>query len=159
MRKIRWSNWGECGFGDQGVERGVTSVGPRYRSSRASLAPTLDLRHDEIPMWERACSRRRPDRQHKFQANKKPVDLIGSTGFLLHRDLLSHSRLFFHLLPQAQWTHVGPGFFDVGQAFLFQAALAHGAPALGYGFVVGPDRVLLFVVDHDLKEDVLAVEY
>src|SRR5690606_12110731 len=65
---------------------------------------------------------------------------------------------FGHFLAQAQRAHVGPDLVDVGQAVLLQAALAHGTPAIGDGLVVGPDRVLLFVVDHYLELDIVAVE-
>ncbi len=68
-------------------------------------------------------------------------------------------RLRFHLLAQAQGAHVGPDFFDVGQALFLEAAFADGAPAVGDGFVVGPDRILFFVVDHNLKDDVFPIEY
>ena len=64
-----------------------------------------------------------------------------------------------HLLAQAQRAHIRPDFFDVGQAFFLHAALAHRPPAFRHGLVIGPDGILFFVVDHYLKQDVVAVKY
>lgn len=59
------------------------------------------------------------------------------------------SGVLFHRLTKTQWAHVHPDFLDVIQAFLFRAALARTAPALGDFLKVRPDRVLLFVVHND----------
>lgn len=57
-----------------------------------------------------------------------------------------------HLFPQAEGSHVRPHFADVGQAFLFCAPLARFAPPQRVVSAVGPDGILLFVVDHDFVD-------
>src|ERR1041384_1667705 len=51
---------------------------------------------------------------------------------------------------QAERPHIGPHLLDVGQALLLPAHLAPAAPAERDLAVLGPDRVLLLVVDDHL---------
>src|SRR5438128_6217799 len=55
-----------------------------------------------------------------------------------------------HLLSQAERPHVGPDFFDIGQAFRLRSALAHVVPAQRVFTIRGPDRVLLLVINYYL---------
>src|SRR6516164_8392880 len=61
-------------------------------------------------------------------------------------------RGLFHLLSEAQRTHINPYRLDVVQAFLLETAFAHILPAEGIVTVSWPDRVLLFVIDHDFVD-------
>ncbi|CAM2155085.1 hypothetical protein PT2222_320039 [Paraburkholderia tropica] len=60
-----------------------------------------------------------------------------------------------HRLAQAQRTHVGPYGLDVREALVARTGLALRAPALGHGLVCRPDRILLFVIQHDMENGVL----
>src|SRR5436853_1275264 len=59
-------------------------------------------------------------------------------------------RKLLHFLSQAERPHVRPDLFNVGEAVGFRAGLAGVSPPKRILFVLGPYRVLLFVVDHDL---------
>src|SRR5262245_11363095 len=52
-----------------------------------------------------------------------------------------------HLPAQTHWARVLPNLFDEGQTFLFGAGLARILPARRNLAVLGPDRILLFMVD------------
>src|SRR6266508_1558769 len=54
--------------------------------------------------------------------------------------------------------HVGPDLLDVAQALLFRAPGTSRPPTGRYVHVLEPDRVLLFVVDDNLENRVLAVD-
>jgi hypothetical protein len=57
-----------------------------------------------------------------------------------------------HLLvesPEAEGAHVGPDFFDVGEAFGFGAGFADRFPAGREVAAGGPDGVLLFFIHDD----------
>src|SRR5262245_5450824 len=61
-------------------------------------------------------------------------------------------RVFGHLLhlpPETEWSHISPYFFNVGQTLRFEAALSYILPPERYFLIIGPDGILLFVVDDD----------
>lgn len=55
-----------------------------------------------------------------------------------------------HFLPQTQWPHIDPHFFDVLKPFRLWANLARVLPARRIFAIRRRDRVLLFVVDNCL---------
>jgi hypothetical protein len=57
-------------------------------------------------------------------------------------------RRFFHFLAKAERSHVGPHFFDVGEAFFLGATLPRVPPAQSVCAIGGPDRVLFLMVDN-----------
>src|SRR3954470_16751212 len=57
-----------------------------------------------------------------------------------------------HVLAQAERPHVGPHRLDVFEAFGLRSALAAVAPSERILAIGRPDRVLLFVVHHDLVD-------
>src|SRR5882672_1370402 len=61
-------------------------------------------------------------------------------------------RHLLHLLPQAKWPHVRPYFLDESQALGFGSDYADILPAQRNLLVFRPDRVLLFVIHHDLVD-------
>jgi len=66
--------------------------------------------------------------------------------------------LLAHLLPETEWSHVGPDFVDVREAVGLLRLLAGLAPT-GRDVAIGrPDRVLLLVVHHDLEQGLLVIE-
>src|SRR5213594_1726600 len=67
------------------------------------------------------------------------------------------TRLPIHLLAQTLRSHVGPDFFDVGQALRLRAGLARVPPARRVLFLQRPDGVLFLVVDHDPVEVLVLV--
>ncbi len=61
-------------------------------------------------------------------------------------------RSALHGLAQAEWPHVGPYSFDLGEAVRLVPNSAFSTPACGQiGFVCGPDRVLLFMIDDNAE--------
>src|SRR5215213_11454727 len=57
-----------------------------------------------------------------------------------------------HFFTETQWPHICPYLFDVRQAFCFCSGLSCIVPAQCIFPVRRPDRVLLFMVDHDLVD-------
>jgi hypothetical protein len=55
-----------------------------------------------------------------------------------------------HLFSQAQRSHIGPDFFDIGQTLRFRPRLARISPAQRILSIRRPDGVLLLVVHHHL---------
>src|SRR5262249_52004869 len=53
---------------------------------------------------------------------------------------------------KAERSHVRPHFPDIGEAFLLRPALAHSSPSPRKGCVDAPNRILLFVVHHNLTQ-------
>src|SRR6476469_6101004 len=70
------------------------------------------------------------------------------------RRVLSH---LFHLLAQAEWPHVGPHFFDVSETLGFWSNLSGIAPTERVLFVLGPDGVLLLMIDHDFVDSFVLI--
>src|SRR6185295_15575588 len=60
--------------------------------------------------------------------------------------LTRRAGLLFHLLAQAEWTHVGPDLFDVREAFILRTRLPRIVPTECVLAIGRPDRVLLFMV-------------
>jgi len=58
----------------------------------------------------------------------------------------------FHLLAQAQWPHVSPYFLNESQAFGFRSTFPGSEPAERIISMVGPDRILLFMVDDNFVD-------
>ena len=57
-----------------------------------------------------------------------------------------------HLLTQAERAHIRPDFVDPRQALVLDALLAGVLPARGVLPPIGPDRVLLLVVQDDTED-------
>src|SRR5947209_11371072 len=55
-----------------------------------------------------------------------------------------------HLFAQAERSHIGPDFLDIGQAFALGSLFASFSPAQGRLPVSKPDRILFLVVDDHL---------
>src|SRR5215475_142816 len=58
--------------------------------------------------------------------------------------------LLFHLFPKTQRSHVGPDFFDIGQAVRLGTDFSHVLPTQRIFPFGRPDRVLLLVVHNNL---------
>src|SRR5215216_1376262 len=58
----------------------------------------------------------------------------------------------FHFLSQTERPHVGPHFFDVGQALCFGPDLSGIIPPERILLVFGPDRILLLMVDYNFVD-------
>jgi hypothetical protein len=64
------------------------------------------------------------------------------------------------LATEAEWAHVGPGLVDVVKTFLLGTARALVTPPGRQILINGPDRILLFVVDHHaVKLAIFGVEH
>ena len=59
---------------------------------------------------------------------------------------LKGKSLLPRLRSETPWPHIGPDFFDIGQAFRFETVLTGIFPAERYLLIIRPDRVLLFVI-------------
>ena len=57
-----------------------------------------------------------------------------------------------HVLAQAERPHISPDFLDVVETLGFQAAFAGIEPAQRVFSLLGPDRILLFVIDDDFVD-------
>src|SRR3989440_12360874 len=57
---------------------------------------------------------------------------------------------FRHLFAEAERSHIGPDFLDIGQAFALGSLFAYFSPAQRRLAVSKPDRVLFLVVDDHL---------
>jgi hypothetical protein len=74
----------------------------------------------------------------------RPVRIEGRRG---RRRILSH---FLHLLPQTEGSHISPNFLDISETFGLGSDLPNIIPSERVVFVLGPDRVLFFVIDYNL---------
>jgi hypothetical protein len=93
-------------------------------------------------------------RHFPFHVDRPPSPGFCSAILVYALRLLAISVFFrlLHFLPQAQWPHIGPYFFDIGQAFWLRPSLANISPTEGVLPVRRPYRVLLFMIYHDLVD-------
>src|SRR6266540_1799804 len=131
---------------------------PIQSDSEFSAAPSLckfDMNISEInPIFEgprrplrsqAALHRVPPFRQTTYQVIPfllaRPASIRRRRGFLS-----APLRRLLHLLPQAEWPHIGPYFFDVGEALRLRATLPYVFPAEWHFLILRPDGILLFMV-------------
>src|SRR5712671_1815621 len=67
-----------------------------------------------------------------------------------HHPALALPESLCHLFAQAERSHIGPDFLDVGQTFALGSLFAYFPPAQWRGPVSKPDRILFLVVDDHL---------
>src|ERR1700694_1663561 len=81
---------------------------------------------------------------------------VGHLGYRWRRSRRILSQLF-HLFSQAERPHVGPYFFNVSKAFCFDAAFPRIFPPERIFLVLGPDGILLLMVDYNFVDCLVLV--
>src|SRR6266545_4863225 len=83
----------------------------------------------------------------------KPIDQGLFAGYVRIRKRRRRRRIlghFLHLFSQAQRPHISPNFPDVGQTFRLRADFPDILPPERIALVLGPYRVLFFMVYYNL---------